>query len=199
MRPHRNLARPGGSPHLGAGGATSEPSQLNGLSCSGRLEVASVRLIVAHPGEAVRQARVARHVRTSDGMKTVLVVEDNRDIREMTAVVLSQAGYDVQEAANGAEALSVLATIDSPCLVLLDLMMPVMDGRTFLARLGAESKHADVLAVVVVSATVDEKIDGASRVVRKPASPELLRQIVLELCGPPSRRSAELVTGPASA
>ena len=61
----------------------------------------------------------------------VLVVEDDYDFRELERTMLQSSGYEVITASNGAEALSILET-QHPCVILLDLMMPVMDGLTFL-------------------------------------------------------------------
>ena len=60
----------------------------------------------------------------------VLVVDDDRDLRELLAAVLSSAGYEPLTAENGAAALSVLRTV-LPELIILDLMMPVMNGWQF--------------------------------------------------------------------
>ena len=63
---------------------------------------------------------------------SVLIVEDDRDVREALVEVLEEQGLIVASASNGAEALRYLGqAIDLPRLILLDLMMPVMDGRQF--------------------------------------------------------------------
>jgi CheY-like chemotaxis protein len=65
----------------------------------------------------------------------ILIVDDARDIRLLLRVRLQKVGYTVADAANGQEALEHLAaTTDRPCLILLDLMMPVMNGWEFRAR-----------------------------------------------------------------
>ena len=58
----------------------------------------------------------------------VLVVEDDDALREAIASLLDDAGYENEQAPNGREALELLRRNDEPCLVLLDLMMPVMNG-----------------------------------------------------------------------
>ena len=58
----------------------------------------------------------------------VLIVEDDTDLRETLADLLQVEGYRTAEAANGREALARLGLTGPPCLVLLDLMMPVMNG-----------------------------------------------------------------------
>ena len=66
-------------------------------------------------------------------MPCVLIVEDDADIREFMQFLLSASGYETMTAANGEEALHRMRE-RRPCMVLLDLMMPVMDGFDFRAR-----------------------------------------------------------------
>ncbi|HWX35745.1 MAG TPA: response regulator, partial [Steroidobacteraceae bacterium] len=85
----------------------------------------------------------------------ILVVEDERGQREALAEVLSRLGYEVQCAANGSEALELMRHSESlPGLILLDLMMPVMDGWEFRAQQRKDRALADV-PVVVLSALGD--------------------------------------------
>ena len=112
--------------------------------------------------------------------KTVLVVEDDDDLRELFAACLARYGYSVAEAVNGQDALDFLKTQPRPCLVLLDMRMPVMDGAQFLAALHQEHTF-DSMPVVVVSATAPN-VSGARRVVRKPVSPEQIAAIAHEFC-----------------
>jgi two-component system, chemotaxis family, chemotaxis protein CheY len=120
-------------------------------------------------------------------MKTVLLVEDTEDLRRFFSEVLTSAGYRVIGVENGQEALEMLETMDEPpCLVLLDMMMPVMDGKTFLQQLQASHRVA-ALPVVVASAIAGEEHAGAQRVLRKPVSPQLLTELVREFCGAPER------------
>lgn len=87
--------------------------------------------------------------------RRVLVVDDDQAIRETMALVLSEEGFPVATACHGRAALDWLrAHIDEPSLVLLDLMMPVMDGRSFLLAKAADPLLAPV-PVVVVSAGRD--------------------------------------------
>jgi two-component system chemotaxis response regulator CheY len=119
-------------------------------------------------------------------MPAVLIVEDDIDIREIVAEALSDEGYDVRQAANGKEALTQLEHMDDqPCLVLLDLMMPVMNGQEVLKVLH-ESHRLASLPVVVVSAgdATQADVPEAKRFVRKPPSLDLLLKLVHEFCGP---------------
>lgn len=111
----------------------------------------------------------------------VLLVEDDVDIREAIADLLEEFGYAVRAACNGREALDVLATEYLPDLILLDLMMPVMDGWALKAEL-AESKELQAIPVVVL--TADVNVTGlagslpGSDYLRKPiAVDQLLRML----------------------
>jgi CheY-like chemotaxis protein len=115
--------------------------------------------------------------------KSVLVVEDNDDIRELVCTSLRRAGYTVAEAENGSAALALIEQMqEPPCLVLLDLMMPIMSGAELLAQLQHSGRLA-TLPVVVTSAVADRYApSGASAVVRKPVSEGVLLQLVREFC-----------------
>lgn len=83
---------------------------------------------------------------------SVLVVDDDRDIRDSVVELLADHGYHAFGAANGREALAALDTADAlPCLILLDLMMPVMDGREFREEQLKNDAWAGI-PVVVISA-----------------------------------------------
>ncbi len=86
-------------------------------------------------------------------MPQILVVEDDDAIRGLVSDVLRDDGYQVQEAANGLEALEVLRT-HRPDLIVLDLMMPVMDGWAFVEECRSE-KTCDDVPIVVTSASHD--------------------------------------------
>ena len=85
----------------------------------------------------------------------VLVVDDDRDIRDSLVEALEDHGHRAVGAANGREALDVLRTsAEPPCLILLDLMMPVMDGREFREQQVQSPALADI-PVIVISAYND--------------------------------------------
>jgi CheY-like chemotaxis protein len=101
---------------------------------------------------------------------SVLVVDDDVDIRETVIEVLADAGYEVASAGNGAEALDALRTV-SPDLILLDLSMPVMSGEQFRTRQLREPKLAGIPVVVMsAAARLEEKTAGmkASALLAKP-------------------------------
>lgn len=102
------------------------------------------------------------------GADSVLVVDDDDDVREIVQLGLTGAGYRVRGAANGVEALDALAT-EVPDLVLLDMMMPVMNGPEFLAAVRADPRYR-ALPVLIVTAWPAEAaaLKGAHGVVAKP-------------------------------
>jgi len=81
----------------------------------------------------------------------ILIVEDDRDTREMLERFLQLEGFDVRTAANGEAALQSLETAGSPCVILLDLMMPVMNGWQF-REVQASRPELSGIPVVVVTA-----------------------------------------------
>lgn len=83
----------------------------------------------------------------------VLVVDDHEDIRNTLTVALDDEGYEVRSAANGQEALDVLDEW-TPCVILLDLMMPVMDGFAFRAE--QLRRHNGTAAPVVILSAAGE-------------------------------------------
>ena len=99
--------------------------------------------------------------------KRVLVVDDDASIRELLSTAFEDDGYEVVPAINGADALSVCERW-RPDVIVLDLMMPVMDGWTFAKRL----HERDEIPIVVLSAANDlarhGKTIGAADVVGKP-------------------------------
>ena len=90
----------------------------------------------------------------------VLVVEDHEDLRELLTVLLEGEGFSVQTAANGREALAALDE-SRPALILLDLMMPVMNGDEFRARQLADPRYRDVPVICMTAAH-----DGRARAER---------------------------------
>jgi len=113
----------------------------------------------------------------------VLVVEDEEDLRHSVAEVLQLEGYDVSTAANGREALHEMnASEIRPSLILLDMMMPVMDGWTFRRRQLEDAELADIPVVVFSSAkNVDEDQElDVSVVLEKPVGIDRLVEVVEE-------------------
>ncbi len=86
----------------------------------------------------------------------VLVVDDDAEVRAIMRTTIEGAGLPVAEVANGEEALAWLGAHPLPALVLLDLMMPVMDGFAFLTRVRAEPAYGDLPIVVLTAKELTE-------------------------------------------
>jgi CheY-like chemotaxis protein len=111
----------------------------------------------------------------------VLVVEDDVDIREMLGELLEDEGYDTALAKDGQEALELLSTIPRPCLVLADLVMPVMDGWDLLKALSLDDRFATI-PVVVMSGANKTSFPAQMQVLKKPADADILLEIVHGHC-----------------
>jgi CheY-like chemotaxis protein len=122
-------------------------------------------------------------MRDGDCTHAVLVVEDDEGIRESIVELLRDEGYSVVGAANGREALDALRGGGRPCLVLLDLMMPIMSGWQFLDEI-AHTPLAD-LPVILVTAARDPNVKLPGRpVLAKPVRIDVLLEAVKQHCAP---------------
>jgi CheY-like chemotaxis protein len=83
--------------------------------------------------------------------KSILVVEDDADIRDVLVEVLELEGYEIAVAGNGREALEHLRRAKRPDLILLDLMMPVMDGWQFRAEQRQNPEWAGIPVVILTA------------------------------------------------
>ena len=80
--------------------------------------------------------------------RKILIVEDNSDVRRLYAIGLNQRGFEVKLAANGAEAVDRIE-VERPDVILLDWLMPLMDGGEVLAKLSANGKAG--IPIIVIS------------------------------------------------
>jgi CheY-like chemotaxis protein len=112
---------------------------------------------------------------------TILVVEDEKELREMMCEVLEMNGYSVVTAGEGQAALDAMEGIEHVCLVLLDLLMPGMNGWDFFREVRARAKYDDVPVIVHSSAPAGAP-EGATRVLRKPVQFDRLLDVVREYC-----------------
>jgi CheY-like chemotaxis protein len=108
----------------------------------------------------------------------VMVVEDDFAIRETLRELLEDEGYHVTQASNGAEALARLRSSHAPKLILLDLMMPVMDGWEFRHAIEGDPRLSEI-PVIVISADhgLEQKV-GAMHVQGYLAKPFELDQLL---------------------
>jgi CheY-like chemotaxis protein len=123
---------------------------------------------------------------TGKAAGTVLVVEDDSDIRDELADVIEDSNYRTIRAANGAVALQKLRGGPRPCVILLDLMMPVMDGHEFLAEQQSDAALKEI-PVVVLSAHLDGAHGGAqmsaAAFLKKPIDLAELLSTIERFCG----------------
>lgn len=116
---------------------------------------------------------------------TILVVDDDQENRCVLQLALEFEGYVVACAANGEEALKQLQTISKPCVILLDLMMPVMNGWEF-AEIIEKRPEFNKIPIVVTSALPEDakKIPSLFSVLKKPINLDQLIHTVSQLCKP---------------
>jgi CheY-like chemotaxis protein len=120
----------------------------------------------------------------SPNRDTLLVVDDDPDIREAIQQVVEIEGYRAVTAGDGAEALGQLRSGVSPCLILLDLRMPGMDGRTFRERQRAEPGLAGIPVIVLTGDRDGPQIAASlgAECVLKPIDLDKLLAIVDRFC-----------------
>lgn len=114
---------------------------------------------------------------------TILVVEDEDESRQVLMQILELEGFKAVGAPNGAEALDYLRSSDLPCVIILDLLMPVMDGRQFRTALLQVADLATI-PVIVVSAIDSSAVSdlGVVKAFRKPLDIDALVKIIREHC-----------------
>jgi DNA-binding response OmpR family regulator len=109
--------------------------------------------------------------------KRILIVEDDIDLRRMFKTALSLAGFDVDEAGDGLEALRIIET-RPPDMVVLDLMLRALDGLSVQQELAARATTATIPIVIVTGSTIDTDRVPVACVLRKPVMPdELVRTV----------------------
>jgi CheY-like chemotaxis protein len=135
-------------------------------------------------------------------VKTILVVEDDRAIRETVVDLLKDEGFaNVSAVRHGKEAITWLENAaEMPALILLDLMMPVMDGESFLRAIQTHPKAVlrSVPVVVLTASRRRTELPGAVTWLDKPIDIERLLQLCAKYVGPVDR-TAPVSTEPADA
>lgn len=122
-------------------------------------------------------------------MPRALIIEDDPGVRVLFEAILTRFGVEVVEAANGSEALERLDREERFDLILMDLMMPVMDGFTLLGEIAA--RHASLFdRIIVVTAAGEKQIRKLNRfpvqvVLRKPFDLQHLADAIGKLTGSP--------------
>jgi CheY-like chemotaxis protein len=115
--------------------------------------------------------------------KFVLVVDDDTCTRESLSELLDTKGYTVLQAENGQIALDVLKKMPHcPCLIVLDLAMPVMDGRGFLKQRALDPILRDIPVVVVSGNVCEVPLEGIDAYLCKPVKVERLIEVIDQHC-----------------
>jgi CheY-like chemotaxis protein len=102
--------------------------------------------------------------------KTVLIVDDEADIRESLQDALEDEGYAVVLAANGKEAIQLLPSLPRPCAIVLDIIMPVMSGTDFYKAMRARPELADI--PVLISTSDPSRAPTGIPILKKPVNLE---------------------------
>lgn len=146
-----------------------------------------LNLYVWQKGERMMEAQ-------NGNCKSVLIVEDDEAIRIALSEVLHDEGFEVFTATNGQDGLNVLDTIPRPCLILLDFMMPVMNGREFMEKKQQDDLIA-AIPVVLISAFEDRsKAIGAAGFLKKPIEFDGLMRFLRHYCN--EKNTSAIICGP---
>ncbi len=93
----------------------------------------------------------------------ILVVEDDDDLNRLLSRFLEKHGYEVHSAGDALQALDVANRVEGFGLVIVDLMMPYMDGVAFTEQLKADPRHKDAAVILMSAHSDDKKIDQGMR------------------------------------
>jgi CheY-like chemotaxis protein len=136
---------------------------------------------------------------TTEPAPSVLVVDDDEDLLVVLRDVIDEEGYRVLTARGGEEALALLESGETPCMILLDLKMPGMDGAEFRMRQLADPRLAAIPVVGFTGLWNGEEFAhrlALASCLRKPVNLHKLLETVAHYCSDPDHRD---VTRPASA
>jgi DNA-binding NtrC family response regulator len=115
--------------------------------------------------------------------KTVLIIDDDAPTRGLLTAVMSRAGLDTVAASDGAMAIEIIKTRDDLCCIVLDLMMPVVDGTAVLAHLSSVKSNVPVIVCTAAGPRQTPEFDRAivRAVIQKPFDIEQLTTMVKSL------------------
>ena len=119
---------------------------------------------------------------------TLLIVDDERDIRESLQEYFEDEGLAVRVAANGRDALDVLAEDPLPCLVILDLIMPIMSGNELYQAMQNDPRLVKV--PVIISTSDPSRAPSGVLIMKKPIDLDLLLATVRQYCSEVKSKSA---------
>ena len=105
--------------------------------------------------------------------QTILVVEDDEDLRRLFRTALTLSGYDVEEAGDGLEALQKI-DYSLPDLVVLDVILPEVSGLVVQQEIAAHMVNRDIPIVFITGSALDQSEVGSACLLRKPVTPDRL-------------------------
>ena len=117
-------------------------------------------------------------------MRTILIVDDDEDFHEAVEAAVARRGFLVQHAGNGREALQQLAAGARPDAILIDLMMPDMDGWQLLEALGQQPDLAAIPAAVMSASSNRSGLPARVGHLPKPCDLRELLELLDRMCGP---------------
>lgn len=121
---------------------------------------------------------------------SILVVDDDADVRLVLGDLLTRAGYAVLTAREGHHALHLLEKIETPDLIMLDYIMPEMNGKEFLAVRRRDARLR-VIPVILLSAWTRQwsgvRLGGVAEILAKPVDPDMLLRVVQRVLTAPIR------------
>src|SRR5688572_9776196 len=113
-------------------------------------------------------------------MSRILVVDNDPAARRVFKAIVASAGHEVEEAENGLIALEMIP-LQPPDVIILDVLMPVMNGREMFLRLKNEGKRPPVIVLSAYDAERERRDMGAEAALDKPFTPEDLLEIIEQL------------------
>ena len=118
-------------------------------------------------------------------MNLVLIAEDNDEVREVLEEMIRAEGAEVDAVSDGAQAWERVRRAPYPCLILLDLKMPVLDGIGFLEKRNADPEVARIPVIMLTGSVELEGREAELNLqgfVKKPFDPEALSRMVRDYC-----------------
>src|SRR5689334_15316335 len=172
-----------------------EPEEARTVNALARLLAAAVQRREASAPRGRRPDRLAQSAAEGPPPSTaparrrtgsILVVDDDRAVREMLAELLRHRGYTVEMAANGRNAFEYLRDHPQPSLIVVDLMMPVMNGWVFINELREDPSFASIPVIILSGIDELEKRAAPFNVffLAKPIQHSVLLAIVECYCAP---------------
>jgi CheY-like chemotaxis protein len=120
--------------------------------------------------------------RSNGESPVILLIDDEESIRRILSLSLEFEGYQVFTASNGQEGLETLYRIPRPSLILLDLMMPVLDGWGFMEALTKNPEYAQIPVAIITAFGDRGKVKGTVATLQKPVELDELFQLARRYC-----------------